>query len=86
MKKFILAVILLIGCGLPEQTVKDLHRVRKGAQEAIDGIDSTERERDLGYAVLDLTWALEYDSGEIDQLPPDVRVRLEADRRAEEGQ
>lgn len=75
------SILVFVGCGLPEQSVKDLHRARRGAQFVIDGADSTDRERDLGYAVLDLTWAIEFDNKEVDQLPPDVRVRLEADRR-----
>lgn len=75
-----LLVLALAGCGLPADSVRELERLRDGAQALADDPAASPRERETGLAVADALWQALFAVGDVDELPAGVRERREARR------
>lgn len=77
-----LLVLLLAGCGLSADSVRELEGLRAGAEAVAQDPTSSERERETCRAVADALAQALYATGDLDELPDDVRARREARRKA----
>lgn len=81
----VVALGLLSACGLPADTVREIKLAAQGAHAIVLDRRSTEAERETAVTCYDVLTDVLYATGEIKELPADVRARMEQrnKRRAE---
>jgi hypothetical protein len=80
----LLLVLALSGCGLAPEVVAEIEHGQRGARAIMEDESLDPRGRKVGEACYDFSWAVLYSTGEVDQLPADVRARIELRRVARE--
>lgn len=83
MRGLLVALVLVVGCGLPADVVKEVEAGRDGALAVAQDGRLDDLARRAGLACYDYSWAVLYSTGEADELPDDVRQRREARARGE---
>ena len=73
----ILSLALLVGCGgLPGPVRDDVEHARQVFRAIVLAPDATQREQRLAQDAADTLTEIEYATGDLDELPADVRARL----------